>query len=345
MVFPGYNNEIRTESPLWYGIVISYHLKGGGRKESVMHQMFGKSLVSAVLAVSLVVSPVLGTQAAGTEETASVTAQWNSKSIPFTIRSDGTAVLSYDNFDYDWYLEQHPDLAAITGDDKTAIFTFYQTTGEPNGWPGKLDPDVFPAYYFDAERYAEDNPDVAAAVGTSADALLSHYLNNGASEGRKAYSTDRAANAIIEAEEVLETIVTDDMTDREKVTAVNDWMVDNYSYDFSFSRYTYADTILDKTGICEGYAQAFEVFMTLLGIETQMVTGTADGANGWDAHAWNRTKIDGQWLYTDVTWNDIVLYGNGWTESDRAYYKHRCLLSADPNFPEADHQIDAAYLE
>ncbi|MGN1023920.1 MAG: transglutaminase domain-containing protein [Lachnospiraceae bacterium] len=287
-----------------------------------------------------------------TEQTVvqSITQECNSKYIVKTpsitpyYNNGGSTWITKDNFDYDWYLEQHPDLKAAVGTDRDAIYNFYLNTGAPNGWPGKLDASVFPTYYFDSERYAEENPDVVAAVGNSPDALLTHYINNGAKEGRKAYSTDQYALAVCKANDVLGTIIHDGMSDRDKVLAVNDWMVDHITYDYSFQEYHFTGPLLKGTGVCEAYAETFDLFMTLLGIQDQIVDGMACNDDGWGSHAWNRTKIDGAWLYTDVTWNDATLYGNGWTDAEVKAIRHKYYLSTDPNFSLGDHQIGTEFL-
>lgn len=45
--------------------------------------------------------------------------------------------LTAENFDYDWYLEQHPDVLTALGTDHDAIWNFYVTLGEPSGWYGR----------------------------------------------------------------------------------------------------------------------------------------------------------------------------------------------------------------
>ena len=311
--------------------------------------------LSAVIAAAPVIPGQAKSRAKAKKQTAQTTTQSLTKeyNTRFIITEPGASPLynhapscwiTKDNFDYDWYLEQHPDLKAAVGTDRDAIYNFYVKTGAPNGWPGKLDASVFPTFYFDSAAYAEQNPDVAAAVGNSPDALLAHYINNGAKEGRKAYSTNEYALAICRANDILGTIVHDGMSDRDKVSAVNSWMIDHISYDYSYQEYDFTGPILSGTGVCEAYAETFDLFMTLLGIQDQIVDGTAcndDGVVG--RHAWNRTMIDGQWFYTDVTWNDATLYGS-WSSQELDAIHHRYYLNADPNFGKSDHAIDTSFL-
>jgi len=54
--------------------------------------------------------------------------------------------------------------------------------------------------------------------------------------------------------------------------------------------------------VCQGYALAFKLCMDILGIESKVILGmTPEGK-----HAWNAVKLDGEWYYIDVTWDDPV---------------------------------------
>ena len=52
--------------------------------------------------------------------------------------------------------------------------------------------------------------------------------------------------------------------------------------------------------------------MDKMGIECNVVTGTATNAAGTVNHAWNQVKLDGEWYFVDVSWDDPVpdWYGN-----------------------------------
>ncbi len=57
---------------------------------------------------------------------------------------------------------------------------------------------------------------------------------------------------------------------------------------------------------CTGYAKAYQYLLLEVGIPSWIILGSSTNpATGVDtAHAWNAAKIDGQWYYTDVTWDD-----------------------------------------
>ena len=59
--------------------------------------------------------------------------------------------------------------------------------------------------------------------------------------------------------------------------------------------------MLEHKAVCEGYAETFDFFMYILGIEHELVIGKAGRL-----HAWNRVLLDGNWLYVDCTWDDPI---------------------------------------
>lgn len=236
--------------------------------------------------------------------------------------------LTQDNFDYEWYLEQHPDLAVLIPlDNKEAIWAFYVNTGEPAGWYGRIALDWYVRKYFNAARYAQDNPDVAQIIGNDPQALLDHYLNYGMAEGRKLAFYGYCPYDRVYA--VAAEIINPGMSDREKVTAIHDWVCGHTTYDYdSF----YAGKIpegshsvegLFDTGksVCQGYADTMKALMDAAGLRNELVSGyVKNGASGGGAHAWNRVYIGNEWLYVDATWDD-------WDIAN--YICHDCCLISE----------------
>ena len=124
--------------------------------------------------------------------------------------------------------------------------------------------------------------------------------------------------------EIVAEIITDDMSDIEKEEAINDYLCANAEYDmdalenaeennfesvdeeFNDSFTAYGILINDK-GVCAGYAAAFKLLADEAGLEAIVVTGNLNGSL---PHAWNRVKIDGQWLTIDTTNNDNEFIAN-----------------------------------
>lgn len=99
-------------------------------------------------------------------------------------------------------------------------------------------------------------------------------------------------------------------TPYEQEKAIHDYMVLNCRYavdgyiDGVYSRdaWDYAGVFVHRQAVCQGYALAFKLCMDILGIESRVIVGNA----GEGAHAWNAVRLDGEWYYVDVTWDDPV---------------------------------------
>ncbi len=114
------------------------------------------------------------------------------------------------------------------------------------------------------------------------------------------------------ADKAVGAIITPEMSDREKIKAIHDYIILNCSYDYknyvsgtiSFdSRLAYG-ALCAKNAVCQGYTAAFNMLAKRAGIYSEVVTGNAPG-NG-DTHAWNKVTLDGKTYYLDVTHDDPV---------------------------------------
>ena len=86
-------------------------------------------------------------------------------------------------------------------------------------------------------------------------------------------------------------------------------------------------TFLSKTGVCEEYAQSFKKTCDLLGLESEVIVGTArispeeigkpkDTPN----HAWNAVKLNNKWVLLDATWAAGYLSNDKWVKEFNNYY-------------------------
>lgn len=114
-----------------------------------------------------------------------------------------------------------------------------------------------------------------------------------------------AAQSIIKSEGI-------DKLDRDvaKVKAVHDYLVLNAAYDYEnlqngtipMTSYEAYGVIVLKTGVCSSYASAFKLFMDLLEIPCECISGYGNDGE----HAWNAVTLDGERYLVDVTWDDPV---------------------------------------
>ena len=110
-------------------------------------------------------------------------------------------------------------------------------------------------------------------------------------------------------------------SDLEKAMYVNDYLAVNCKYDFTYSKYSAYNALVEGTAVCQGYALAYRELMGRLGIPCQMVSSAPLN------HAWNLIQINGSWYHVDVTWNDptsdrlgraghsYLLKSTGWFQS------------------------------
>lgn len=101
---------------------------------------------------------------------------------------------------------------------------------------------------------------------------------------------------------IIKENIKSDMTDYEKEKAIHDYMIKTYSYDTSYSMFNVEELLLKKKGVCQAYADTFQLLLDLVGIECLTQVGIANGGG----HAWNIVKLDGEWYNVDVTWDDPI---------------------------------------
>ena len=135
---------------------------------------------------------------------------------------------------------------------------------------------------------------------------------------------EKQAEIAAETERVVSEIITDDMSELEKEMAINQYLCDTAEYDTAAlenaeendfedvdeefnDSFTPYGVLLNKTGVCSGYAGAFKLLAEEAGLECIVVTGYLDGEL---PHAWNKVKIDGEWQIVDSTNNDNELIFN-----------------------------------
>lgn len=113
--------------------------------------------------------------------------------------------------------------------------------------------------------------------------------------------------------------VEDHWSDMEKALYVNDYLALNCEYDYTLSNHTAYDALVNKKAVCEGYAKAYKVLLTELGIECEIVSSRSLN------HAWNMVEIDGKKYHVDPTWNDPY-------EDKLGAASHRYFLKSTANF-------------
>jgi hypothetical protein len=129
--------------------------------------------------------------------------------------------------------------------------------------------------------------------------------------------------------------------DYERVKFLHDYIISKVTYDEEAYRegdaadektqalpYTAYGALLEGKALCGGYAKLFELVMHRLGYDCEYVTGTAGGG----PHAWNLIRLDGDYYYIDLTWDD--------NDEGFASYTYFCV---NDEVLRRTHTIDSEY--
>lgn len=103
--------------------------------------------------------------------------------------------------------------------------------------------------------------------------------------------------------------ITEEMTDIEKCTAIYEYLSGNvqystellnalntsYTFDLGITAY---GAMVDNLTICQGYADAFDMLTSMLGMNCVQIYGQGGG----EPHNWNMIELEGNWYHVDCTW-------------------------------------------
>ncbi len=128
---------------------------------------------------------------------------------------------------------------------------------------------------------------------------LIRYLD---SKGIEHNLTEHWINIDKQVDEIVKSIITDDMTDDEKMEAITNYVINNVKYDRSaLTDYEKAmiynklaiSSALEGHGVCANYAALTNALCAKAGITSYFVNN--------ENHAWNLVKLDGKYYYIDTT--------------------------------------------
>ncbi|WP_428817630.1 transglutaminase domain-containing protein [Clostridium butyricum] len=99
---------------------------------------------------------------------------------------------------------------------------------------------------------------------------------------------------------ITDNIINDDMSDFDKVKAINNYIINRYEYDYDLKSVSVYSSLTTSKAVCQGYSMTAYKMFNNAGIENRIVIGTARGIS----HSWNVVKIDEKWYQIDITNND-----------------------------------------
>jgi len=166
---------------------------------------------------------------------------------------------------------------------------------------------------------------------TQAAKITAHLQLNGYVADQ--YIQELAASAL----RVYQHIINPAYTPREQVQAVHDYIITQTEYDNLSTDIVIGDVagVLEQgRANCSGYANTFQLFMNLCGIESMVVGGISTDQGITGNHAWNKVYLDDNWYNIDVTWDDPLLNGGTLSQPFLQYYL------VDDDFLSRDHTWD-----
>lgn len=109
--------------------------------------------------------------------------------------------------------------------------------------------------------------------------------------------TQADLDAAAKVDEIISEIITDDMTDEEKIQAITYYVIDNYKYRItkvSESNTEPLESMFEnKGGVCASYAYLTNVLLRKAGITSYEIVSAS--------HGWNLIELDGKYYYLDAT--------------------------------------------
>lgn len=106
-------------------------------------------------------------------------------------------------------------------------------------------------------------------------------------------------------------LLTPEDTDYDIVRKAYLYLIDTVEYvsDSSDNQNIYS-SLVNRESVCAGYSKATQYLLQRNGIQALYVSGLANGSYGWDNHAWNIVRCDGEYYQVDTT------FGDGYTNPD-----------------------------
>lgn len=138
-------------------------------------------------------------------------------------------------------------------------------------------------------------------------------------------------------DEIINNIITVNMTDEEKIKAVHDYIINNTKYDKDKSDKkidnhhsdTAYGTLIDGYAVCGGYADSMKLFLDRFEIPNFKVSS--------ENHVWNVLYLNNKWIHIDLTWDDPIT-NTGEDVLEYSYY----LITTDElhEIEKEQHQFD-----
>lgn len=127
-------------------------------------------------------------------------------------------------------------------------------------------------------------------------------------------------------------------SDYEKAKYVFDYLASAVAYrEDAPDNQNIISVFLNHETVCQGYASAMQYLFNQLGIQSVIVTGTANG----EPHAWNVVRLDGAYYHMDATWGNSTYTGS---DGDFGRYINYSYFAVTSEEIEKTHEADDTVL-
>ena len=96
---------------------------------------------------------------------------------------------------------------------------------------------------------------------------------------------------------IISKIISNDMSDEVKIRQVHNFLANNIKYAYTDMSDNAYGALIEGKAVCNGYADAFNIFLDKLEIPNYKVVS--------EDHIWNAVYVNNKWLHVDLTWDDI----------------------------------------
>lgn len=155
-----------------------------------------------------------------------------------------------------------------------------------------------------------DYPEYFWLVGESTGAIVNGYAVSITPAYHMTGDDLAAARGALDAQVAALTADLAGKSDYDKSILLHDRVAAAVSYVSNGMDQTAYGALVGGRAVCAGYARAYQLLLNAVGIPAWYVTGySVNPATGKpEAHGWDLVQLDGEWYYTDVTWDDQVAY-------------------------------------
>lgn len=153
------------------------------------------------------------------------------------------------------------------------------------------------------------------------------------------YTKDEIDKIDKKTDEILNTIINDNMDDYDKIKTIHDYIINNAKYDVErnesktseYNSYTAYGPLFEGYATCNGYTDLMAIYLTKLGFNNYKIATTPDEISySATGHIWNAVYYNNEWLHIDLTWDDPV------SSDGKDYLFHTYFLVTTDAMHEAD---------